>query len=84
MTPARWIATTVAGLTCAAVLGACTVPDPPGDAPLRYRDQVFSGQTVTSAITYGRAPDLSGNPVDLKLDLSQPAGDTVTARPAAA
>jgi dienelactone hydrolase len=82
MTPARWIATTVAGLTCAAVLGACTVPDPPGEPPLRYRDRVFSGQTVTSDITYGRAPDLSGNPVDLKLDLYQPAGDTVTARPA--
>jgi para-nitrobenzyl esterase len=82
MTPARWIATTVAGLTCAAVLGACTVPDPPGDAPLRYRDQVFSGQTVASDITYGRAPDLSGNPVDLKLDLYQPSGDTAQRRPA--
>jgi acetyl esterase/lipase len=68
----------VAGLVAA----GCTVPRPPGDGPLRYRDQVFSTVGVTNDITYGNAPDAQGNPVDLKLDLYQPAGDTVTQRPA--
>jgi dipeptidyl aminopeptidase/acylaminoacyl peptidase len=64
------------------VLAGCTVPRPPGDGQLRYRDQVFSGVTVTKDLTYGSAPDLDGNPVTLKLDLYQPTGDTVTQRPA--
>jgi dienelactone hydrolase len=72
---------------CACILGtlavaACTVPEPQGAAPLRYRDQVFSNVTVTSNLQYGSAPDLNGNPVALTLDLYQPAGDTNTARPA--
>jgi dienelactone hydrolase len=82
MKRARWIVATMAGSGCVAVLGACTVPAPPGDAPLRYRDRVFTGVTVTSDLTYGRAPDLTGMPVDLKLDLYQPTGDTVSPRPA--
>jgi dipeptidyl aminopeptidase/acylaminoacyl peptidase len=64
------------------VLAGCTVPRPPGDGQLRYRDQVFSGVTVTKDLTYGSAPDLDGNPVTLKLDLYQPTGDTITQRPA--
>jgi len=69
-------------LAAALALGACTVPAPPGDAPLRYRDVVFSGFTLTSDLAYGSAPDLQGHPVDLKLDLYQPAGDPQTRRPA--
>jgi acetyl esterase/lipase len=68
-----------------AVLGAlagCTVPRPPGDSPLRYRDQVFTGVSVTRDLQYGSAPDYSGVPVALKLDLFQPTGDTLTKRPA--
>ena len=57
-------------------------PQTPGDGSLRYRDQVFSNVSVTSDITYGSAPDLGGNPVTLKLDLYQPAGDTIAKRPA--
>ena len=68
-------------LVAAALLAGCTVPKPPGDAPLRYRDIVFSGVTKSADIQYGTAPDLQGNPVALKLDLYQPAGDTVTRRP---
>ena len=72
---------------CACILGtlalaACTVPEPPGAAPLRYRDQAFSKVAVTSDIQYGSAPDLNGNPQVLTLDLYQPVGDTNTSRPA--
>ena len=66
----------------ATLLAGCTVPRPAGDGPLRYRDQVFSSVTTTNDITYGTAPGADGNPVALKLDLYQPAGDTVTKRPA--
>jgi para-nitrobenzyl esterase len=66
----------------AALLTGCTVPRPPGDGALRYRDQVFSSVTTTTDLTYGSAPDLDGNPVTLKLDLYQPAGDTIAKRPA--
>ena len=43
---------------------------------------MFSTANVTRDISYGEAPDLQGNPVDLRLDLYQPAGDTVARRPA--
>src|SRR5689334_22595458 len=47
----RWrprIATLGAALITALSLCACTLPAPPGNAPLRYRDQVFSNVDVTS------------------------------------
>ena len=55
---------------------------PPGDAPLRYRDKVFTDVSVTEGIAYGKAADLTGTMKTLRLDLYQPTGDTVTARPA--
>lgn len=55
---------------------------PPGNPPLRYRDQVFADVTTTTGITYGNALDQSGNPVTLQLDAYRPTGDTVTKRPA--
>jgi dienelactone hydrolase len=64
------------------VIVGCTLAPPPGDAPLRYRDQVFASADVTTDLSYGSAPDAEGNPVDLKLDVYQPTGDTVTGRPA--
>jgi predicted esterase len=64
-----------------AAVAGCTVPRPPGDGPLRYRHPVFSSATVSTNITYGSAPDNSGNPVALQLDLYRPAGDTVARRP---
>jgi acetyl esterase/lipase len=66
----------------ATLLAGCTVPRPPGNGTLRYRDQVFSAVTTTPDITYGTAPDDSGNQVALKLDLYQPTGDTAAKRPA--
>jgi acetyl esterase/lipase len=72
----------VAAIVAIVVASGCTVPRPPGDAPLRYRDQVFSNVTVTSNLQYGSAPGLDGDPVVLRLDLYRPAGDTQTSRPA--
>lgn len=60
----------------------CTVPRPPGDEPLRYRDQVFNDVAVTSNLQYGSAPDGQGNPVALRLDLYRPVGDSQASRPA--
>jgi dipeptidyl aminopeptidase/acylaminoacyl peptidase len=65
-----------------ALLAGCTVPRPPGDGQLRYRDQVFSGATVTNDLTYGSATGINGTPETLKLDLYQPTGDAVAKRPA--
>jgi dienelactone hydrolase len=66
----------------AALLAGCTVPRPPGEGSIRYRDAVFSSVTTETDITYGRAPDANGELVDLKLDLYQPAGDRAAKRPA--
>jgi acetyl esterase/lipase len=74
----------VLAVAVAVVAAGCGLPylTPPGPAPLRYRDLVFSTVTTTSDITYGNAVDQAGNPVTLKLDLYRPAGDTNTKRPA--
>lgn len=55
---------------------------PPGEGLVRYRDQVFSDVAITKDIAYGQAPDLTGTQKVLTLDLYEPAGDTVTRRPA--
>jgi acetyl esterase/lipase len=55
---------------------------PPGDAPLRYRDAIFANVTVTSNVTYGSAVNNSAQTVTLLLDVYEPTGDTITARPA--
>jgi acetyl esterase/lipase len=55
---------------------------PSGPAPLRYRDEVFAQVQKTADIVYTSATDHAGNPVDLRLDLYQPAGDGVSRRPA--
>src|SRR5215204_5331778 len=65
----------------AAAACAPSIADPPGDAPLRYRDDVFTAVTKTSGITYASAVDQTGATVTLKLDMFQPTGDTVTKRP---
>jgi dienelactone hydrolase len=69
-------------LAAASALAGCTLPPPAGDAPLRYRDQVFPTVSVTRDLTYGSAPDAQGNAVELKLDLYHPTGDAVARRPA--
>lgn len=72
-------------LVCAAVLlAACEFQHivPPGDAPLRYRDEVFTTVDTTSDIAYGEAVNEDGEDETLLLDLYEPAGDSVDARPA--
>src|SRR5436190_4760666 len=69
-------------LAAAAIAAGCTVPPPPGAAPLRYRDVIFPNLTITSGLVYGSAPDAVGNPVTLTLDMYRPTGDTQTSRPA--
>ena len=66
------------------IAGGCNWPQtiPPGEAPLRYRDPIFDAVTVTNNLSYGSAVNLSNQTIDLKLDLYQPTGDTVTSRPA--
>jgi carboxylesterase type B len=68
-----------------AILAAgCDWPNitPSGDGPVRYRDPIFNAVTVTPNVTYGSAVNLENQTVTLQLDMYQPTGDTVGARPA--
>jgi para-nitrobenzyl esterase len=59
-------------------VAACAPP-----SHTRYVDKVFGLATETKALRYATAPDLvSGAPVDLALDVFQPAGDQAVERPA--
>lgn len=83
--PGRMVATLVAGIAAALVLAGCIpsmVAAPPGAGPLRYRDEVFADVSVRRDLQYGSAAGLDNNPVALKLDLYQPAGDAAAQRPA--
>lgn len=53
----------------------------PSYAAERYLDEVFPSVSVTSNIAYGQAIDEYGQLETLRLDLYQPAGDTLAARP---
>lgn len=67
--------------TATPTLGLPFIP-PPGPAPLRYRDLVFSTVSTTTNVTYGSAINNSAQTVTLQLDIYEPTGDTVTERPA--
>jgi acetyl esterase/lipase len=54
-------------------------PDPPRG---RYLDVVFDEVDVAKDVVYRRTVDYRGNPVDLRLDIYRPVGDTATSRPA--
>jgi acetyl esterase/lipase len=66
------------------LLGGCDLHllVPEGPAPLRYRDEVFTGVTRTNDVAYGSAVDQNGQTVTLRLDAYEPTGDTVDERPA--
>src|SRR5688500_16415865 len=72
----------VALLFALATAGCVQFVVPTGDAPLRYRDQVFTEVDKVANVTYGSAVDQTGATVTLKLDVYTPRGDTVTSRPA--
>jgi len=76
--------TGLVALAVAVVTASCgfhTIP-PPGASPLRYRDAVFDVVSITSDVSYGSAVDQQGAAVDLKLDVYEPARDTIASRPA--
>jgi poly(3-hydroxybutyrate) depolymerase len=54
---------------------------PPGDAPLRYRDRVFTDVVKSEDIVYGVAESFDGFDFELLMNVYEPAGDTVTERP---
>ncbi|MCB1251394.1 MAG: alpha/beta hydrolase [Acidimicrobiales bacterium] len=65
-----------------ALVGCKPLLVPPGDAPLRYRDEVFASVTKTADITYGTAVRRDTNAeVSLLADVYAPSGDTAVARP---
>ena len=80
----RRVAAVVAVVVLALVASACDLrlTAPPGTGPLRYRDQIFSTVTTTTAITYGSAVTQGGVTQALQLDLYRPTSDTLTSRPA--
>ena len=65
----------------AEVEGTRGVATPPGTAPLRYRDEVFTDIESTLGVVYGSAVNTSGVTETLLMDVFEPAGDTVTKRP---
>jgi acetyl esterase/lipase len=76
------LAAALPALLALVAAGCDTLATPPGSAPLRYRDDIFTGVTKTADISYGSAVDQTGTTVNLTLDMYQPTGDTVQARPA--
>jgi acetyl esterase/lipase len=67
----------------AVAAAACMPPPGGGGSPKRYVDRVFPQVSTIQNVTYATAPDLvTGAPVDLKLDVFTPAGDTAKNRPA--
>src|SRR6478735_7811392 len=78
---ARWC---LLVLVVSIVAAGCGLPyvNPPGAAPLRYRDSIFDTVTLTSDVTYGSAVTQQGATQTLKLDVYRPANDTNTHRPA--
>ncbi len=76
----------LASILSTLVFGMITQPHAAGaqdEPPVRYRDPVFERVERTPDIVYGSAIDIpTGQPVDLMLDLYQPAGDTEEGRPA--
>ncbi|HEX2574705.1 MAG TPA: alpha/beta hydrolase [Aquihabitans sp.] len=54
---------------------------PPGAGVVRYRDALFGQVTKTADVAYGSARNQAGQLVTLRMDVYQPTGDTVAARP---
>ena len=67
----------VVGLVLLLVSAGCDWPE-----GMRYVHRVFDQVTETENITYRTTTTWDGQPIDLKLDIWQPVGDTATERPA--
>lgn len=55
---------------------------PPASSGVRYVDPVFDEVDVTHDLVYQETVDVHGHPVQLTLDVYEPAGDTAAKRPA--
>lgn len=78
--PRSTIAAVIALVLFAAAAVVWADPSASG-AGQRFIDPVFDEVEVISDIHYRTAPDENGDPVDLALDIYQPAGDTAENRP---
>ncbi|HET6833188.1 MAG TPA: neocarzinostatin apoprotein domain-containing protein, partial [Acidimicrobiales bacterium] len=56
--------------------------EPPGPSARRYIDPVFDEVEITHDVVYRDTVDANGGPVQLTLDVYEPAGDKASARPA--
>lgn len=65
----------------ALLLSGCLLQRPAGDGVIRYRDDVFTGVTVTNDQIYGQAVSQTGATTNLRYDLYEPAGDAAPLRP---
>jgi dienelactone hydrolase len=63
-------------------IGLLDFGPPPATAGQRYLAPVFDDVDLTEGIVYRSTTNSRGEPVDLKLDVYRPAGDTETKRPA--
>src|SRR5262245_3295816 len=77
----RWLVAAVIAVVVLIAAGCSPLRNPPGDAPLRYRDDMF-GVTRTNGIVFGHAVNQQGDTITLALDMYRPTGDTVATRPA--
>lgn len=85
-TPVRWraprrLALAVLLAATALLSTSCLIAAPTAPPPLRYRDSVFTGVTKTADIAYGQAMNRQGSLQTLRLDLYEPAGDSLADRP---
>jgi acetyl esterase/lipase len=72
----RRVVPLVVGLALVASSSGCEWP-----AGTRFVHPVFDEFAITSDVVYRSTTDYQGNPIDLKLDIYQPVGDTRSERP---
>lgn len=65
----------------AALVAVGLVSTAGADGHRRYLDPVFVDVDVTAGVPYRTAEDCEGTPVELALDVHEPAGDALAARP---
>jgi acetyl esterase/lipase len=73
------VAIVLSAVVCGTATAVSALPARTGGR--RYRDPVFRKVVTRSDIVYGHAVDQNGTRVTLTLDLYEPKGDTVAARP---
>ena len=71
----------VVAAAIALVCSSCLMLAPADPGTLRFRDELFSGVTLTSNVTYGSAVRQDGTTMTLQADVYQPTGDTAPLRP---